>query len=92
MAKSKKGNNDGYGEGKEAIKVYKWDAAAVKNALDDAVKEVMTTKLTYTENFSLMDGRLVICGVAVGVAMFALLWDFLYPFPFILELCASYMF
>jgi signal peptidase complex subunit 2 len=23
----------------------------------------------------------VICGVAVAVAMFALLWDFLYPFP-----------
>merc|ERR1711936_915791 len=29
----------------------------------------------------LMDGRLIICGVAVGVGMFALLWDFLYPFP-----------
>ena len=66
---------------KEAVKVYKWDGTAVKNALDDAVKEVMTNKLPYKENFSLKDGRLVICGVAVGVAMFALLWDFLYPFP-----------
>ena len=41
----------------------------------------MTAKLPYTENFNLMDGRLVICAVAVGVAMFALLWDFLNPFP-----------
>ena len=68
-------------EVKEAVKVYKWDGTAVKNALDDAVKEVMTNKLPYKENFGLKDGRLVICGVAVGVAMFALLWDFLYPFP-----------
>ena len=68
-------------EVKEAVKVYKWDGTAVKNALDDAVKEVMTNKLPYKENFALKDGRLVICGVAVGVAMFALLWDFLYPFP-----------
>ena len=68
-------------EVKEAVKVYKWDGTAVKNALDDAVKEVMTNKLPYKENFALKDGRLVICGIAVGVAMFALLWDFLYPFP-----------
>merc|ERR1712025_601416 len=69
------------GEAKEPVKVYKWDGTAVKNALDDAVKEVMTGKLPYTENFNLMDGRLIICAVAVGVAMFALLWDFLNPFP-----------
>jgi len=28
-----------------------------------------------------MDGRLVICGLAVSIAMFALAWDFFYPFP-----------
>ncbi|CAB4054807.1 SPCS2 [Lepeophtheirus salmonis] len=32
-------------------------------------------------HFSLSDGRLIICATAVAVAMFALLWDFLYPFP-----------
>ena len=41
----------------------------------------MTGKLPYTENFNLMDGRLIICAIAVGVAMLALLWDFLNPFP-----------
>jgi len=65
----------------EPVKVFKWDGVAVKNALDDAIREVMTKKLPYTENFGLMDGRLVICGLAVGIAMFALAWDFFYPFP-----------
>jgi hypothetical protein len=43
--------------------------------------QVLTKKFNYVESFALMDGRLVMCGVAVGVAMFALLWDYLYPFP-----------
>jgi len=74
---SKKGN----GDAAEPVKVFKWDGVAVKNALDDAIREVMTKKLPYTENFNLMDGRLLICGLAVGIAMFALAWDFLNPFP-----------
>jgi len=77
---------------KEATKVSKWDAAAVKNALDDAVKEVMKNKLAFPECHKLMDGRLLICSVAVAAAMFALLWDFLNPFPKskpVLIICAS---
>lgn len=66
---------------KPEVKIDKWDGSAVKNALDDAVKEVFIRKYNYVENFALMDGRLALCGLAVCVAIVALLWDFFYPFP-----------
>lgn len=68
-------------EGAEEVKVDKWDGAAVKNALDDAVKRVLTEKYEYTESHNLMDIRLAICLTAVGSAMLALAYDYFHPFP-----------
>ncbi|KAL3848359.1 hypothetical protein ACJMK2_019224 [Sinanodonta woodiana] len=63
------------------VKIDKWDTAALKNALDDGAKKVMLDKFGFVENHNLMDMRLLICTIAVAFAMFALIWDYLRPFP-----------
>lgn len=63
------------------ISVDKWDGAAVRNALDDEIRQILTKEYKYEESFSLPDGRLLISLLAVGAAGWALLWDWWYPFP-----------
>uniref|UniRef100_A0A2C9JPI4 Signal peptidase complex subunit 2 n=1 Tax=Biomphalaria glabrata TaxID=6526 RepID=A0A2C9JPI4_BIOGL len=63
------------------VKIDKWDSGALKNALDDGAKKVLLDIMGFKESHKLMNGRLFLCTVAIGFAMFALLWDYLYPFP-----------
>ncbi|KAF5394044.1 signal peptidase complex subunit 2, partial [Paragonimus heterotremus] len=60
----------------EDVVVNRWNATAVKNALDDATK-----KYNLVESHYLFDGRLFLCTISVLIAGFALAWDFFYPHP-----------
>lgn len=71
-------------------KIDKWDWNAVKNALDDAARKFMVNQNAFTEDHALMNGRLIISTIAVLFSGYAILYDYLHPFPeskFVLICC-----
>lgn len=65
----------------DIITVDKWDAGQVKNVLDETAKQVILQHFKYDESNLLVDIRLLLCALPVGAAFFALIYDFLHPFP-----------
>lgn len=72
---------DSSNETNDVIQVDKWDGTAVKNALDDAVRNVLISRFGYEESHVLIDRRLAICLASVAAAVVALIYDYKYPFP-----------
>ncbi|OQR77726.1 putative signal peptidase complex subunit 2-like [Tropilaelaps mercedesae] len=68
-------------EMQQEVKVDKWDGSAVRNALDDEVRCIVTQDWRMEEDHRLPDGRLAISVLAVAAAGWALLWDWWHPFP-----------
>lgn len=74
----------------DTISVDKWDAGQVKNVLDETAKQVILQHFKYDESNLLVDIRLLLCTLPVGAAFFALIYDFLHPFPesaLVLKIC-----
>lgn len=63
------------------ITVDKWDAGQVKNVLDETAKQVILQHFKYDESNFLVDIRLFLCALPVIAAFYALIYDFMHPFP-----------
>lgn len=66
-----------------SVSVTQWMVLSIYSSVFTAlhVLQVLTDHLGFVESHRLMDGRLALCTVAVSFAVFALIWDYLYPFP-----------
>lgn len=74
----------------DTIVVDKWDSSQVKNVLDEMAKQILLQHFKYDESNLLVDIRLFLCALPVASAFFALIYDFLHPFPEsapVLKLC-----
>ena len=57
--------------------------------------QVLLNRFTYVESHKLLDGRLLISTIAVGFSLFALVYDYFYPFSqsrYIMIILGSFIF
>lgn len=72
--------------------VDKWDSGQVKSILDESAKQILLDRFKYEESNLLVDFRLFLCALPVVAAFYALIYDFLHPFPesaSVLKLCVE---
>eukprot|EP00794_Sanderia_malayensis_P016110 gene16110-17733_t len=79
--KQKNGFLDQIFDKDKPIKVQKWDGNAVKNALDDAIRKIFTEEFGYEESHHYIDIRLAISTIGCIIALSALAYDYMFPYP-----------
>lgn len=76
----------------DVVQVNKWDQSELKNTLDDAVRKIFVDRYGCAENNSMVDRRLTLGCISVLLAGFALIYDYILPFPLskaVLGTCAG---
>eukprot|EP00795_Rhopilema_esculentum_P010527 gene10527-19254_t len=79
--KKKKGILDSILDSEKPRIVNKWDGNAIKNALDDVVRKFFTETLGFEESHAYIDIRLALSGAGCAIALSALAYDYLFPYP-----------
>ena len=69
FSKNEAASSESANDKDHAIQVNPWDSSAVKNAIDDAAKQIALDKLKFEEVFKLMNTRLFIRFVLHRVMM-----------------------
>eukprot|EP01137_Pigoraptor_chileana_P019758 Opistho-2@81228 len=65
----------------EPLRIDLYDAAGIKNGLDDTIRAYVIEDLGYNEDHRYTDLKLALCGIASLFSAVALVYNFFVPFP-----------